>query len=116
MSPMTEPELTEIVEHALSRRWGPNQSAMDYSQPYNLIAYCSERVSQIPFQLNMPGLPAANKERILTNLSFFNGVMGRVAQLEGRTMESSSYSSFQIEAEQNQVDVFLERLGYRTKI
>ncbi len=106
-------ELLEIVEHATTRNWGPDQTRTDYSNPYNVIAYCSERMSQIPFQLSVPNQPDEEKARILTRLYFFNGVNGRVAFLEGKTLESSSYSSFRTESGENQIDIFLNRIGYK---
>lgn len=104
--------LSEIVEHATTRNWGPNQTPTDYSNPYNVVAYCSERLSQIPFQLSISD-QSEDWERILTKLSFFNGVNGRVAFLEGNTLESSSYSGFETDSGVNQVDIFLNKIGYR---
>lgn len=103
-------EFEETLSHALSREWGPNKTSFDYSKPYNVIAYCSERISQIPFQISFK-LTDEDKQRIGEKLAFFNGVIGRVSSLEGKTRESSSHSEFG--EENNQVDEFLVKIGYK---
>jgi hypothetical protein len=110
---LAEKELLEIVEHAASRKWGANGHPTDYTKPYNVIAYCSERIAQIPFQLNMPQMDTESKEKILRKLAFLNGVVGRIATLEDHAMESSSYTSFEMDSGKNQIDIFLSGIGYK---
>lgn len=54
----------------------------------------------------------ANTETMFRKLNFFNGAIGRTAYLEGKTIESSSYSSFEADGT-NQIDIFLEKIGYK---
>lgn len=105
-------DLSEIVEHATSRSWGPDHTPTNYANPYTVISYCSERLGQIPFQLDIPNQSDKVKERIMGKLLFFNCVTGRVAFLKGETIEPSSYAGFTKSSGENQIDEFLNRIGY----
>jgi|APSaa5957512622_1039677.scaffolds.fasta_scaffold04119_4 hypothetical protein len=99
-------EYSKIIEHT-------KRCLKESPNPYDVIAYCSERISQIPFQLGFPNDSYGKREQIISNLLFFNRIIQRVAFLNKKTLESSVKSPLEKDPKIEQVDLFLNEVGYK---
>jgi hypothetical protein len=113
MEILSEKRLERIIEHA---RGCGNES--DFSNPFNVIGYCCEAGGLKSFCV------LKDKSTLITDevregeeryLLFLNAVVGRVAELEGETLGLSSvyHPYFNTPDGRNQVDIFLEAIGYK---
>lgn len=118
-----EPEYLEDKIRSAKRGVNADNSPIDYSRPEQVIAYCSEDLAQMRFIITTNlhlALEAKSAEtrsdasvrlsKVMGHINFLNGIMGRVAQLQGAD-PPSLYHSFNT-PEGNQIDRFLREIGY----
>jgi len=113
---LSEEQLENLIEHALRikdiedpRPLPKSNVRHDYSKPEDVARYIAERLC---------GLNLYMEERKMRELDFWAGVLGKIFS-DDRGIFSSSYSHFAMYKDGlvigNQVDTFLERLGYSVK-
>jgi hypothetical protein len=110
---LSEERLEGIIKHA--KGYG---SESDFSNPFNVIGYCCEAGGLKSFCVLRDKSTLVSdevREEEERYLLFLNAVVGRVAELEGETLGLSSvyHSYFNTQDGRNQVDIFLEAIGYR---
>jgi hypothetical protein len=110
----TDEKLEAVVKDALTFMYSPAPPVIRDTP--RVLAYCSERLSQVPFQLGQALQLGESGESLARdveeNFHFLNGVVGRIAHIPGKTMGSVSYSRFELESGKNYIDMFLDRIGY----
>lgn len=113
MSPIPPEHLEEHVVHATTRRFNPDDDEpTDYSHEERVFAYLAEQLAQCHATL-LWDIRDEIRKRIMQDLSFYATAVGRVAELEGAT-SASAYHGYNTD-NGNQVDIFLERIGYRKR-
>ncbi|GEM_PF-6560478 len=114
---LDQADLEELVSMA-KRGLNPDLTPKDYSHRNPVLDFCAEHLAQLYFptvtnvHLALEGNQEARKRlpKILNQIGFISGVIGRISQLEGGN-EPSVYSGFNTD-EGNQIDIFLEKIGY----
>lgn len=109
----TDQELSDLARTAVATCGGENTAPLDYSFAPAIVAYCAEMNAHLVW-LRPEDTPPETREKAHKKLTFFNAVMGRVAKLEAPgNLENTSYHLYDTPDGQNQVDLFLRRLGYK---
>ncbi|MFC1723736.1 hypothetical protein ACFL0V_06355 [Nanoarchaeota archaeon] len=111
---LTDNDLTELIEEAFFLKWGPDKTTPDYSQAHNVLMYIIERMSQHQAVLTSFRQTDEAQRLIREKLYFFTIAVGRIAELEGAPVRASGYGRYDLLEGGNQVDQFLERIGYLT--
>lgn len=113
MTPISPEHLEEHIEHATTRRFNPdNDKPTDYSHPERIFAYIAEQLAQCHATL-LWDTSDEIRTKVLQNLGFYSAVIGRVAELEGAN-SPSVYDGYNTD-QGNQIDIFLEKIGYRKR-
>ena len=110
---LTSSELLEKrIHHALTRRWNKKgHEITDYSKGYNVQAYCVESITQLGILLKHGEQPEDRRVATAHELLFLTAVVGRVAELEG-AIGASWYGHYKKHDGSNQIDEFLQSIGY----
>jgi hypothetical protein len=98
--PFPQDRLEQMIEHATSPAW----SKGDMGNSKEILRYIGERMSGMALQ-------SPDTSEFRQTLAFYAGVIGKLSGVEdGRT--AAAYHWFD-SPQGNQVDIFLERLGYK---
>jgi hypothetical protein len=92
-------ELEKVIEHATAPSWNKG----DMTQRNNILNYAAERLAGL--------ITSPHTEVVIRWTGFYAGIIAKLSNVEGERM-ASAYSWFNVE-NRNQVDEFLERIGYK---
>jgi len=121
MKPIAPKELEEHISHAIEvcESLSPDPKKKDsigYNRSERVLAYAAEQLAQAyaflarDELLSRAELTADVRKKVIRSLGFYTAIVGRIAELQGarKPVLCNDLNT----KKGNQVDIFLERIGY----